>query len=166
MTGDAIVAAGQVAFVGSAAQMAEPLSQQEAERIAYRHQLADFEADMAAADLESDEDGESHGEAAHAKRVGTCCCACNGVPLCRPGVFPAGSPGYEALAGTQFSAVQLYQCQSYTGSQGRRMPCRWLHVIRAAGASPDRRWASGHRWWTVACGSTMTATLPSCSWRV
>ena len=65
-----MVAAGQVAFVGSAAQMAEPLPQHEAERIAYRHQLADFEADMAAADLESDDDGGGHKESAHRKRVG------------------------------------------------------------------------------------------------
>ena len=93
VTGDAIVAAGQVAFVGSAAQMAEPLLQQEAERIAYRHQLADFEADMAAADLESDDDTDGRGEPAHAKRVGACCLSCSSVDLCRPGATAAGSPG-------------------------------------------------------------------------
>ncbi len=101
MTGDANVAAGQVAFVGSAAQMAEPLSQQEAERIAYRHQLADFEADMAAADLESEDDGDGRGEPAHAKRVG----AWHSLGphfLRSPGLTLTGSPGHtNALAGIQ-----------------------------------------------------------------
>ena len=62
--------AGQVAFGGSGRQMTGPPAQQEAERIAHRHQLADFEADMAAVDLELDDDGEGAREPAHRKRVG------------------------------------------------------------------------------------------------
>jgi hypothetical protein len=58
-----------VAFVGSAAQMAEPLAQEEVERVAYRHQLADFEADMAAADDALDDGSHGLSEPAHRKRV-------------------------------------------------------------------------------------------------
>ena len=69
VTGDANVPAGQVAFVGSAAQMADPLAQEETERIAYRHQLADFEAGMAAADDEFDDGASGVCKPAHRKRV-------------------------------------------------------------------------------------------------
>ena len=61
--------AGQVAFAGSAAQMAEPLPEEEMERIAYRHQLADFEADMAAADDALDDGADGPSEPVHRKRV-------------------------------------------------------------------------------------------------